>query len=159
MEFVNINKKPRPHLHCGENIQGKMGQVFLVDNLFGELKTQTQKEKARKNLGISEALSSDAKIYWVDILGEPEVESPDINDNSQRIATTEWVLEKIKDLSVAEEYLTISASPSQAFKGTENSVVVKWVTNKKITAQSLNGEELDPEVREYKTTTKDTTTF
>jgi hypothetical protein len=50
-----------------------LGQVFLVDNLFGELKTQTQKEKARKNLGISEALSTDAEVYWTDILGDPKV--------------------------------------------------------------------------------------
>jgi hypothetical protein len=117
MEFVNINKKPRPEFHCNKEVQGKLGQVFLVENLFSELKTKTQRDKARKNLGISETVhwdnivgipddifndtivdsptvsapSTSTSIYWRDIKGTPEVESPDEDDDSNRIATTAWV--------------------------------------------------------------------
>jgi hypothetical protein len=116
MEFVNINKKPRSEFHCNKEVQGKLGQVFLVENLFSELKTKTQRDKARKNLGISETIHWDnivgipddifndsiiadtptvstptTSIYWRDIKGTPEVESPDKDDDSNRIATTAWV--------------------------------------------------------------------
>jgi hypothetical protein len=103
MEFVNINKKPRPEFHCNKEVQGKLGQVFLVENLFSELKTKTQRDKARKNLGIDEVNltvswediinkpTTISSVYWSDLKGAPEVESPDKDDDSNRIATTAWV--------------------------------------------------------------------
>lgn len=171
MEFVNINKKPRPEFHCNKEIQGKLGQVFLVENLFNELKTKAQREKARKNLGINETVSWEdiinkpttiSSVYWSDLKGTPEVASPDKDDNSNRIATTAWVKDQIKNLSVAEptEYLNINASPSSAFKGDgPREVTISWTTNKTIISQAINGEELDPEVRQYKTTVTDSKVF
>jgi hypothetical protein len=37
-------------------------------------------------------------ITWDDIIGEPRVASPEVGDNSDRIATTEWVNTRVDSM-------------------------------------------------------------
>lgn len=99
---------------------------------------------------INVQLNSKANILSPNLLGTPTTTLPDINDNSKRIASTEWVTAKVKLLAGEDTTCYAVTSPKEMYYGDSAiNLTVNWEYSKNITSQSINGIVLDNSVRTY----------
>lgn len=91
-----------------------------------------------------------ADIFSPSFAGTPTTTLPLMTDNSNRIASTEWVNAKIAAASIDDNVKAISLNPEYMCYGDEpTDVKVTWEYHKEVIEQSINGVTLSPEVREY----------
>lgn len=91
-----------------------------------------------------------ADIFSPSFAGTPTTTLPLMTDNSNRIASTEWVNAKIAAASIDDNVKAISLDPEYMCYGDEpTDVKVTWEYHKDVIEQSINGVTLSPEVREY----------
>lgn len=91
-----------------------------------------------------------ADIFSPSFAGTPTTTLPLMTDNSNRIASTEWVNAKIAATSIDDNVKAISLDPEYMCYGDEpTDVKVTWEYHKDVIEQSINGVTLSPEVREY----------
>ena len=91
-----------------------------------------------------------ADIFSPSFTGTPTTTLPLMTDNSNRIASTEWVNAKIAAASIDDNVKAISLDPEYMCYGDEpTDVKVTWEYHKDVIEQSINGVTLSPEVREY----------
>ena len=98
-----------------------------------------------------------ADIFSPSFAGTPTTTLPLMTDNSNRIASTEWVNAKIAAASIDDNVKAISLDPEYMCYGDEpTDVKVTWEYHKEVIEQSINGVTLSPEVREYTFTNRTT---
>lgn len=98
-----------------------------------------------------------ADIFSPSFAGTPTTTLPLMTDNSNRIASTEWVNAKIAAASIDDNVKAISLDPEYMCYGDEpTDVKVTWEYHKEVVEQSINGVTLSPEVREYTFTNRTT---
>lgn len=98
-----------------------------------------------------------ADIFSPSFAGTPTTTLPLMTDNSNRIASTEWVNAKIAAASMDDNVKAISLDPEYMCYGDEpTDVKVTWEYHKEVIEQSINGVTLSPEVREYTFTNRTT---
>lgn len=98
-----------------------------------------------------------ADIFSPNFAGTPTTTLPLMTDNSNRIASTEWVNAKIAAASIDDNVKAISLDPEYMCYGDEpTDVKVTWEYYKDVIEQSINGITLSPEVREYTFTNRTT---
>lgn len=98
-----------------------------------------------------------ADIFSPNFAGTPTTTLPLMTDNSNRIASTEWVNAKIAAASIDDNVKAISLDPEYMCYGDEpTDVKVTWEYHKEVVEQSINGVTLSPEVREYTFTNRTT---
>ena len=98
-----------------------------------------------------------ADIFSPNFAGTPTTTLPLMTDNSDRIASTEWVNAKIAAASIDDNVKAISLDPEYMCYGDEpTDVKVTWEYHKEVIEQSINGVVLSPEVREYTFTNRTT---
>lgn len=163
---------------------------FKVSNLFSELTTDYQRALARLALGIGDEFTNEwgnikgnilhqedlVKLLYEQLSFKADLKSPvfsgiplstrpSINDESNQIATTGWVMEKLKNFeggsgSGSGTLSIFSLDPPFAFKGDgEIELNLSWAYRKDITSQKLNGEILDNSIRTYTTLVSEDTKF
>lgn len=100
-----------------------------------------------------------ADVFSPSFAGSPTTTLPLITDNSNRIASTEWVNAKIAAASIDGNIGAISLDPEfMCYGDGPVDVKVTWEYRKDVIEQSINGIVLSPDVREY-TFTKRTTSM
>lgn len=98
-----------------------------------------------------------ADIFSPNFAGTPTTTLPLMTDNSNRIASTEWVNAKIAAASIDDNVKAISLDPEYMCYGDEpTDVKVTWEYHKDVIEQSINGVVLSPDVREYTFTNRTT---
>nr|DAQ75692.1 MAG TPA: hypothetical protein [Caudoviricetes sp.] len=98
-----------------------------------------------------------ADIFSPNFTGTPTTTLPLMTDNSDRIASTEWVNAKIAAASIDDNVKAISLDPEYMCYGDEpTDVKVTWEYHKDVIEQSINGVVLSPDVREYTFTNRTT---
>lgn len=98
-----------------------------------------------------------ADIFSPNFAGTPTTTLPLMTDNSDRIASTEWVNAKIAAASIDGNVKAISLDPEYMCYGDEpTDVKVTWEYHKDVVEQSINGVVLSPDVREYTFTNRTT---
>lgn len=91
-----------------------------------------------------------ADIFSPNFAGAPTTTLPLMTDNSDRIASTEWVNAKIAAASIDDNVKAISLDPEYMCYGDEpTDVKVTWEYYDDVVEQSINGVQLSPELREY----------
>ena len=98
-----------------------------------------------------------ADIFSPSFAGTPTTTLPLMTDNSNRIASTEWVNAKIAAASIDDNVKAISLDPEYMCYGDEpTDVKVTWEYHKEVVEQSINDVVLSPDVREYTFTNRTT---
>ena len=98
-----------------------------------------------------------ADIFSPNFAGTPTTTLPLMTDNSNRIASTEWVNAKIAAASIDDNVKAISLDPEYMCYGDEpTDVTVTWEYHKDVVEQSINDVVLSPDVREYTFTNRTT---
>lgn len=98
-----------------------------------------------------------ADIFSPNFAGTPTTTLPLMTDNSDRIASTEWVNAKIAAASIDDNVKAISLDPEYMCYGDEpTDVKVTWEYHKDVIEQSIDGVVLSPDVREYTFTNRTT---
>lgn len=98
-----------------------------------------------------------ADIFSPNFAGTPTTTLPLMTDNSNRIASTEWVNAKIAAASIDGNVKAISLDPEYMCYGDEpTDVTVTWEYYKDVVEQSINDVVLSPDVREYTFTNRTT---
>lgn len=98
-----------------------------------------------------------ADIFSPSFAGTPTTTLPLMTDNSNRIASTEWVNAKIAAASIDGNVKAISLDPEYMCYGDEpTDVTVTWEYYKDVVEQSINDVVLSPDVREYTFTNRTT---
>lgn len=98
-----------------------------------------------------------ADIFSPNFAGTPTTTLPLMTDNSDRIASTEWVNAKIAAASIDDNVKAMSLDPEYMCYGDEpTDVKVTWEYHKDVIEQSINGVVLSPDVREYTFTNRAT---
>lgn len=91
-----------------------------------------------------------ADIFSPNFAGKPTTTLPLITDNSNRIASTEWVNAKIAAASIDENIKAISLDPEYMCYGDKpTDVVVTWDYYKDVDSQSINGITIPNNLRQY----------
>lgn len=92
-------------------------------------------------------LENKADIYSPNFKGEPTTTLPPITDNSNRIASTEWVNARIQASNISQnvEYIKVTPEYKYADEGPID-VTVTWKYKKEVTSQYINDIELDPTI-------------
>lgn len=99
---------------------------------------------------ITNLLESRASLDSPNFTGQPTSVSPSIDDNSNRIATTEWVNSKLLSLGGSNNLTYMSLSKTFMYIDETNvSTTCTWEYDSAITFQSINGISLSTNVREY----------
>ena len=94
-------------------------------------------------------LDTKANIDSPNFIGEPTTVTPTNSDSSNRIPTTEWVMNKINEVSVGSlNWLRISQDFMYAGDSPVN-LIVTWSYNEPIEQQSINGINLTSDIRSY----------
>lgn len=100
---------------------------------------------------------SKADVFSPSFTGTPTTTLPLMTDNSNRIASTEWVNAKIAAASIDDNVKAISLDPEYMCYGDgPTDVKVTWEYYKEVTEQSINGTIISPEIREYVFTNRTT---
>lgn len=98
-----------------------------------------------------------ADVFSPSFTGTPTTTLPLMTDNSNRIASTEWVNAKIAAASIDDNVKAISLDPEYMCYGDgPTDVKVTWEYYKEVTEQSINGTIISPEIREYVFTNRTT---
>lgn len=91
-----------------------------------------------------------ADIFSPNFSGIPTTTLPLISDNSNRVASTEWVNARIEEASIDDNIRSILLDPEYMCYGDESTdVKIIWDYYRDVDEQSINGIVLDPEVRQY----------
>lgn len=143
---------------------------FKRENLFSELVNEYERAIARQNLGIGDSQT----LNWGNIKGNIQnqedltryiFDSPQFNgvptaptqliiDSSNAIATTQWVVNYVKQHSGGgssnpTNLVLFTVTPDYATRDNEEvQVRINWEYNTEVSSQALNGEELDVTIRE-----------
>ena len=135
-------------------------EYFKVENLFGELTSDYQRNIAKNNLGIGSAYD----LIWENIKGNPKnstLYNIVINGiNEQNINLTAELNKTIKELiNYVQNYTSKENSNGLAYfnitpievdySGNPVSVTINWEYTTNITEQTINGISLDPSIRTY----------
>lgn len=99
---------------------------------------------------ISTSLSLKANITSPNFLGVPTTSLPELTDDSGRLASTEWVNSRIRNIQTAYNLEAINVNPESNYYGDDPvDVVVTWTYVQNVSAQSINGVSLDVGLRRY----------
>lgn len=99
---------------------------------------------------INEELERKADIMSPDFKGTPTTTNPIITDDSRRIPTTSWVNAVVDNALGGTNLKGINLSPEYIYLGEGAvNVTVTWSYEENVEFQSINGIELDPNVRSY----------
>lgn len=91
-----------------------------------------------------------ADIFSPNFLGVPTTTTPLLTDNSNRIASTEWVNAKIQSQMTDQNLKKFQLTPEYGMHGDEPiNVTLSWEYEQDVDSQTINGEVLDNSVREY----------
>lgn len=155
---------------------------FRVENLFSELIDNYQRNIARQNLGIADAysqiwgnlsgnLSDQTDLYNVLVqksnlnsptfTGTPRVPLASSTEDSDIIASTKWVNDRISELgNVTSTNITyFKASPTFRYIGdSATTITLTWEYVNDVSAQSINGISIGANVRSYTINNISTTT-
>lgn len=99
---------------------------------------------------ITQELSLKANITSPSLLGIPTTSLPLLTDNSDRIASTEWVNAKIKSASISTNMEAMQITPEFTYYGEDAvDVIVTWEYVEDVTTQTINGIQLNSNIRTY----------
>lgn len=105
---------------------------------------------------LNQRLENKADIMSPDFKGTPTTTNPIISDDSKRIPTTNWVNAVVDNALGGTNLKGISITPEYIYIGdVAKTVTVTWDYEESVESQSINGIELDPNIRSY--TFKDVT--
>lgn len=99
---------------------------------------------------INQELENKADIMSPDFKGTPKTTNPIITDDSRRIPTTSWVNAVVDNALGGTNLKGISITPEFSYIGEVTpKVTVTWDYEEPIESQSINGIEINPDVRSY----------
>lgn len=99
---------------------------------------------------LCEKLKSKADIYSPNFQGEPTTTLPNIYDNSNRIASTEWVNARLQTLITSNNIEYIKVTPEFKYIDEEPvNVQVQWKYKNPIVKQTINNIPIDSQVTTY----------
>lgn len=99
---------------------------------------------------INQELERKADITSPDFKGTPTTTNPIITDDSRRIPTTSWVNAVVANALGGTNLKSISITPEYVYLGeSAPTVTVTWEYEEPIESQTINGIEIDPDVRSY----------
>lgn len=139
------------------NIGGNLiNQVDLYNFVKDSVKQGNQEIIDSLNLNLSDwaknitdQLNLKANIYSPNFTGEPTTTLASLLDNSDRIASTKWVNTVISEFLTGNE-VKIEINPQYIYYGDNpQDITVTWQYFQDITSQSINGIDLDPNIRTY----------
>ena len=85
-----------------------------------------------------------------DFKGTPTTTNPIITDDSRRIPTTSWVNSVVDNALGGTNLKGINLSPEYIYIGEgHTNVTVTWAYAEEVESQSINGIELNPNIRSY----------
>lgn len=98
---------------------------------------------------INHELERKADILSPDFKGIPTTTNPSIIDDSRRIPTTSWVNSVISNALGGTNIKNIKVSPEYIYLGNTADVTVTWEYEEEVEYQTINGIEINPNVRSY----------
>lgn len=137
------------------------GNIFNQKDLYEWVTTHTAEEinEAITNINkvldewayqIKLALKNKADIYSPNFQGIPTVPLPSAKDNSNQIASTEWVNARIEATDYNKDLKYFRVSPQFRYVDeTSVNVTVEWDYKSPIISQSINGQKLDINDRQF----------
>ena len=140
------------------NIKGNLSNqkdlyTFVTDSIafdVNKLIDEINLKLAQWAYDIKNQLDTKASIYSPEFTGAPATTLPLITDNSNRIASTEWVNAKIASASIDDNIKGISITPEfMCYGDNPTDVKIVWEYQKDVIEQSINGNVIDPKLREY----------
>lgn len=91
-----------------------------------------------------------ADIFSPNFLGCPTTTTPLLTDNSNRIASTEWVNAKIQAQVTDQNLKKFQLNPEYGMHGDEPiNVTLSWEYAQDVDSQTINGQVIDSSIREY----------
>lgn len=140
------------------NIKGNLANqkdlyTFVIDSIANDINTvvtELNQKLAQWAYEIEISLKNKADVYSPSFSGLPTTTLPLISDNSNRIASTEWVNAKIEAASLDDNIEYILIDPEYMCYG-DSPIDVKlvWEYNKEVEEQSINAIPIKPNIREY----------
>ena len=161
---INLGIADEYALKCG-NIKGNLSNqkdlyTFVTDSIAFDINKvidEINLKLAQWACEIEIRFKNKADIFSPNFAGTPTTTLPLMTDNSDRIASTEWVNAKIAAASIDDNVKAISLDPEYMCYGDEpTDVKVTWEYHKDVIEQSINGVVLSPDVREYTFTNRTT---
>lgn len=137
------------------NITGDLSeQIDLYNFVNNSIKYSSNELTKYFNLKLEEwgdiIDKNKADIYSPNFLGTPTTTTPLLTDNSNRIASTEWVNAKIKSQISDQNLIKFQLTPEYGMYGDSPvSVTLIWEYNQPVDSQSINGVVIDTNVRKY----------
>lgn len=135
------------------NIKGTIEDQLDLQNLIinsnNNLITEINLLLARWGYDLSLILDGKASISSPNFIGNPTVPMQPLSDHSNKIASTEWVTEKIaNELNTNLRFLNLSTT-YMFYGDSPVNIICTWDYNATITEQFLNGVPLDVNIRTY----------
>lgn len=140
------------------NIKGNLSNqkdlyTFVTDSIAYDLNNlidEINLKLAQWACEIEVRFRNKADVFSPNLQGIPTTTLPLISDNSNRIASTEWVNARIEAASLSDNLQSILLDPEYMCYGDNpTDVKVMWEYYKEVDEQSINDVVLDPSVREY----------
>lgn len=154
---------------------------FKLENLFSELIDPYQRAIARQHLGIADVYAqiwgnisgnlSDQKDLYDIITNKANLQSPTFTgtptvplasstDDSNMIASTKWVNNRLSELgTVSTNLSSFTATPTYIYIGdSSTNITLNWKFINNVTQQSINGIDLGLDVRTFTFNNVSTTT-
>lgn len=126
---------------------------FVQDNSiqsFNQLIDEINLKLSQWAYEINHELENKADITSPDFKGTPTTTNPIITDDSRRIPTTSWVNAVVDNALGGTNLKSINLSPEYIYIGEgPTNVTVTWAYEEEVESQSINGIELNPNVRSY----------
>lgn len=126
---------------------------FVQDNSiqsFNQLIDEINLKLSQWAYEINQELENKADIMSPDFKGTPKTTNPIITDDSRRIPTTSWVNAVVDNALGGTNLKGISITPEFSYIGEVTpKVTVTWDYEEPIESQSINGIEINPDVRSY----------
>lgn len=140
------------------NIKGNLSNqkdlyTFVTDSIAFDINKvidEINLKLAQWACEIETRLNNKADIYSPSFTGAPTTTLPLMTDNSNRIASTEWVNAKIAAASIDDNVKAISLDPEFMCYGDDpTDIKVTWEYHKDVIEQSINDIPLNTDIREY----------
>lgn len=126
---------------------------FVQDNSiqsFNQLIDEINLKLSQWAYEIDQELENKADIMSPDFKGTPKTTNPITTDDSRRIPTTSWVNAVVDNALGGTNLKGISITPEFSYIGEVTpKVTVTWDYEEPIELQSINGIEINPDVRSY----------
>lgn len=126
---------------------------FVIDSIAEEINQVIEEinlKLAQWAAEIELKLNNKADIFSPNFKGEPTVPLPPINDDSNRIASTQWVNAKLGLTSNSWNINYFRISPSSKYIDEPPvDITITWDYKEPVTSQSINDIVLDSNIREY----------